>query len=139
MSNKSISATELATLGRCERQLVLNARYGKAASRTTQAARQRGDREHLLHHIEVQRYAKEPMATSDRRCFIATAVYGPDAWQTWALRDWRDRRLLPSPAGQILVRLYYATSPRIARLALRSTTVYRGLRFVLDRIVQWTS
>ncbi len=139
MGKESISATELATLGRCERQVVLDARYGKTTARSTEPDRRRGDQEHLRHHVEVQRYAKEPMAAGDNRCFIATAIYGPDAWQTWALRGWRDRRLLPSPAGRILVRLYYTVSPWVARHALRRNAVHRGLQLVLDRIVRWIS
>lgn len=139
MVRKSISATDLATLGRCERQAVLDARYGKIEARSTEPDRQRGNEEHQRHHVEVKRYAKEPMPTGNTRCFIATAIYGPDAWQTWALRGWRDRRLLPSPAGRILVRLYYAVSPWIARQALRRNAVHQGLRFLLDRIVRWIS
>ena len=139
MRDKSVSATELATLGRCERQLVLDAVYGKVAARSNQAARDRGDREHLRHHMEVQRYAQKPMAAGDRRCFIATVIYGPDAPQTWALRAWRDRCLLPSPTGRLLVRLYYAISPLVARLAMRQAALHRLFRFVLDRVVRWIS
>lgn len=139
MRRKSVSATELATLGRCERQLVLDARYGKTPARSTKADRQRGDREHLRHHVEAQRYATQPMATGDRRCFIATAIYGPDAPQTWLLRHWRDHRLLPYPAGRFLVWLYYRCSPMIASLALRHPALHRSLRATLDRVAQWIS
>jgi hypothetical protein len=48
-------------------------------------------------------------------CFIATAAYGAD-WQAevQALRDFRDRYLLPYAAGRWFVARYYELSPGVA-------------------------
>lgn len=48
---------------------------------------------------------------SDRRCFVASAVYGLDDPRTEELRRFRDARLLPSVVGRFAVRIYYFTSP----------------------------
>ncbi len=50
-------------------------------------------------------------------CFIATAAYGsPMMRQVGALRAFRDRTLLTTPIGKLLVASYYATSPPLAQL-----------------------
>lgn len=52
-------------------------------------------------------------------CFIATACCGAaDAPEVMALTSFRDRRLLNSPAGRWLVRLYYFISPPVASFIL---------------------
>ncbi|MFH2047041.1 MAG: CFI-box-CTERM domain-containing protein [Pseudomonadota bacterium] len=70
-------------------------------------------------------------------CFVATACYGSyEAPEVKALRAFRDKRLLPSPIGAILVRAYYRISPPIAS-ALRSRPWARRLvkRFLIDPVV----
>ena len=61
---------------------------------------------------EARSAYQAPGRKDDSRCFIATACYGncehPDVI---ALRSWRDRYLLRSSTGQLLVRAYYRLSP----------------------------
>lgn len=54
------------------------------------------------------------------RCFIATAVYGSEAWPTNTLRRFRDRVLLPTSIGRVAVDLYYIYSPYVAVLLGKS-------------------
>jgi serine/threonine protein kinase len=73
--------------------------------------------------------------SSSSWCFIASQVYGPDAWETNVLRQWRDDKLLPTAVGRAFVTFYYQVSPPIARLLGRSQLLERLSRIVLDRIV----
>jgi hypothetical protein len=56
-----------------------------------------------------------PTLPDEGGCFIATAAYGAD-WQAevQALRDFRDRYLLPYAAGRWFVAHYYELSPGVA-------------------------
>ena len=56
-----------------------------------------------------------PTVPDQGGCFIATAAYGAD-WQAevQALRDFRDRYLLPYAAGRWFVAHYYELSPGVA-------------------------
>ena len=65
-------------------------------------------------------------------CFIATAAYGTPLHEDInVLRKFRDEYLMPNPAGQAMVKLYYTTSPPIADLIRANeelrTTVRDGL------------
>ena len=59
----------------------------------------------------------EASRRSGERCFIATMVFG-DAWQTDALRDFRDAVLRPRPWGRRLVAAYYRAGPRLCGVLL---------------------
>jgi hypothetical protein len=78
-----------------------------------------------------------PPATA--KCFIATAAFGSaDAEEVMALRRFRDRQLVGTPAGDWFVQAYYRVSPPIAdaiadRPVLK-TIVRAGLRVMVFAI-----
>lgn len=77
-----------------------------------------------------------PSASSGGGCFIATAAYGRDmAPQVQALRDFRDRRLLPSAPGRAFVAWYYRVSPPIAELIRPHASARAVVRAVLAPVV----
>ncbi len=71
---------------------------------------------------------------SDRRCFVASAVYGLDDPRTDALRAFRDRSLMPSTAGRALVSAYYRASPSLVSVLDRVPALRSPARLALDLI-----
>ena len=71
---------------------------------------------------------------SDRRCFVATSLYGLDDPRTEALRAFRDRSLMPSAAGRALVSAYYRTSPALVSVLDRAPALRSAARLALDLI-----
>jgi len=71
-------------------------------------------------------------------CYVATAVYGPEAPELDVLRRWRDEVLLRRPIGRAAVAWYYRASPSLVRwLGGRSRTrqwIRRGLDALVRRI-----
>jgi hypothetical protein len=71
-------------------------------------------------------------------CFVATVVYGDiNAHQVEALRRFRDKTLMSSNVGRLLVRLYYGGMGKAIAMLLRSgpSPVIKVVRKVLDKIV----
>lgn len=135
MSRKPrVRASDLASDATCEQRGRFDAERGFSRSADHQS---RVDRGTLMHaRAEARAHARPvPALASGRRCFVATALYGVDAWQTQALRDWRDRALMPHAAGRAAVQLYYAVSPALVRLARRSPLTERCARRLVDAIV----
>jgi len=68
-----------------------------------------------------------PAKGGDGTCLIATAAYGsPMHPYVTILRDFRDRYLLPSKLGRMLVDFYYKHSPFLASLIQK----HEDLKFV---------
>jgi hypothetical protein len=79
--------------------------------------------------------AKNQFATL-HGCFIATAAFGtPLAKQIDVLRRFRDRRLLPSPLGQLAVAAYYSLSPPIANAITTDERLRAGARKLVEPLV----
>jgi parallel beta-helix repeat protein len=56
-----------------------------------------------------------PLVQEPSPCFIATAAYGTPLHEDInVLRKFRDEYMMPNPAGQAMVKIYYTTSPPIA-------------------------
>ena len=77
-----------------------------------------------------------PRGGGSSGCFIATAVYGLDSWQVNSLRVFRDERLLKNSIGKMLIKIYYRTSPPIARLLNRTPRIRAVVKSILDKIVK---
>ncbi|WP_226383028.1 CFI-box-CTERM domain-containing protein [Burkholderia savannae] len=114
----------------CEQKATFDRQYGDARPLSVRAKAAAGTFEHIRFQVEGQ-----TRAAVDRRCFIATAVYGEHARETNFLRSWRDRVLLSSLVGRLLTRCYYAMSPCVARALERSPRAARVVRVGLDRVV----
>lgn len=133
---RRVSASDLATLGRCERQAMYRShRYPEQADPQMDAARERGEAEHARRHQVV---TAPTMTGGVRRepCFIASAVYGDVAWQTKLLRSWRDRVLLPHWWGKVLVSVYYRLSPPVVTAIRTWPRLQQFTRTVLNRFIR---
>ena len=121
--DRSVSASELAQMGRCERLVVFEHVHGRRRTESQQRDRKRG----LRAHEQFEHEGLDAMsAAAPRRghCFIATCVFG-DGWQTRTLRRFRDEVLRPRPWGRWLIRRYYLAGPGLC-VVLRGRPVLRG-------------
>ncbi|WP_236610731.1 CFI-box-CTERM domain-containing protein [Verminephrobacter aporrectodeae] len=124
--------TDIVATVYCEQKAVFDAKRGEAQPPQVHAKAAAGTFEHLRFQAEGH-----TRVAIDRRCFIATAIYGSDAPETDFLRDWRDRVLTPNRHGRALVRAYYAISPRLLPILSCSQFVAGTVRVVLDRLLRW--
>ena len=124
-----VSATELAEMGFCEKRVQLAHLYGDQATPEQRQAMARGQVAH-------QRYLEEGLAaTADRRCFVATFVFGPDARETQLLRAYRDSVLLRRRWGRALVAAYYQVAPTVCRMLACSPVAAAGVRVLLRMLI----
>ena len=131
VAKDSVSATALSKMVVCEQQAYLESQGVKPGKLTPEQKRSlsHGDKVHAKHHRDVTRY-------QDSRCFIASAVYGPDAHQTNVLRSFRDQALMPRRIGRALTSVYYWMSPPLARLVSTRPRLKATAKKLLDRIVR---
>lgn len=127
------SITDIVATVYCEQKLVFDRTHGRATPLSVRAKAAAGTFEHLRFQAEGQ-----TRAAFDKRCFIATQVYGGDARETQFLRAWRDQVLLRCPAGRLLAMIYYQVSPWLIpvlrRVPLLERLVRRGLDTLLRRL-----
>jgi hypothetical protein len=123
-----VSATELAEMGFCEKRVQLAHLHGKQATAEQRRAMARG----LVAH---RRYFDEGMAsTSDRRCFVSTCVFGPDAVETHVLRAYRDVVLMRRLWGRWAVAMYYWAAPAVCVILNSSPTAATAVRGLLRSV-----
>lgn len=115
----------------CEQKVAFDRERGDARPLEVRAKAAAGTFERLRFQVEGQ-----TRAAIDRRCFIATAIYGPDAAETNFLRAWRDRVLMPAMVGRLFVRAYYAVSPGLVPLLCRSRCAATAVRAGLNALLR---
>jgi len=101
-SDAIVSASELAQMGRCEQLVLFEHRHGQRRLLHQEAARRQG----LAAH---ERFEQEGLAVRSAglrragRCFVASLLFG-EAWQTQALRQFRDKVLRPRGTSDLQMR-----------------------------------
>lgn len=111
---RKIPVTEFAKMGYCETLLVLNKKHksGDQSCRDEEAIN-RGNKEHDAFDARVKKQHVPYRPTADKRCFIASCVYGQEHPTTERLRQFRDHSLKRTAPGRALIALYYRVSPHI--------------------------
>ena len=124
-----VSASDLAQMGRCEQLVVFEHRHGQRRLPHQEAARRAG----LAAH---ERFEQEGLAVRSAglrhtgRCFVASLLFS-EAWQTRALRRFREKVLRPRAWGRGLIRLYYRGAPWVCVVLGRWPLLRRPVRAVL--------
>ena len=127
---RTISATELAEMGVCEKKIRFRQLLGRRqVSKQREEAQREGTHDHETMHRASANESKSP-------CFIATAIYGIDAAETDLLRRFRDTRLLPHWWGKLAVAIYYRASPRFVLFLTGSPLIAKFVKSRLDKLIQ---
>ena len=123
-----VSASDLARMGYCERQVAFDAAYGRRSTKPQEHARERGLKAHADFYAESQRIADA--SETKGRCFVATLALG-ECDETRALRAFRDLYLRRSVLGRWLIGTYYSVSPMLCTWLKPKPTVLNSLRPIL--------
>lgn len=131
--NHSVAATDLAKIGSCE-NIVLNKSQGRKIKLSSASKRsiRAGNKAHNSHERNTGEFQGE-----DKRCFVATEIYGPEAEETRALRQYRDTQLLSRWYGRVLTRCYYALSPMMVNTIRFLPSLRAPVVRVLNSIVYY--
>ena len=113
---RRVAVSERAQLLRCEQDMLFDRQYGQRPMPERVRGARQGRDAHRQHDQQTQRYQGR---SADRRCFVATAIYGENAEQTETLRAWRDTMLQPSWLGRFLIGCYYRLSPWLVSILER--------------------
>lgn len=128
-----VSASELARMGYCERQVAFDATHGQRATVEQLQARERGLKAHADFFNESRRIAAN--SATKGRCFIATLALG-ECDDTRALRAFRDLYLRRSVFGRWLVGSYYRISPTLCHWLAPRPLVIKPVRWLLKRLAR---
>jgi hypothetical protein len=131
--NEFVSASELARMGYCERQVAFDASHGRRATAEQERARDRGLKAHADFYEESRRVTAA--SATKGRCFIATLALG-ECDDTRALRAFRDLYLRRSACGRWLVGTYYTTSPALCAWLETRPRAIQALRLPLKGLAR---
>lgn len=91
-----------------------------------------------LSEISSQEICPLTLEESGGGCFVATAAYSSSSHPDLdTFRKFRDRTLLTSPFGRLLVSVYYQISPQLAQYVNRSFYLKKIVRFLLEKLASF--
>ena len=128
-----VSASDLARMVYCERQVAFDASHGQHVTVEQERARDCGLKAHAAFYDESRRIAAA--SATKGRCFIATLALG-ECDDTRVLRAFRDLYLRRSACGRWLVGTYYATSPALCAWLETRPSAIRALRWLLKGLAR---
>lgn len=79
---------------------------------------------------------REILPIEDKKCFIATVVYGSDSPEIAKLRQWRDDWLIKYAIGRLFVKYYYKIGPVIAHYISKSKFSKKIVKTILDILIK---
>ena len=119
--SKWVSASDVGRASYCPHYLELKEKRTKPSQESIEA-RAKGE----VSHEELNLQAE------DRRCFVATHLYGSDHPNTCLLRGYRDQRLASHTTGRVFITVYYAISPYLVIAARKLPLISRFMRYFVD-------
>ena len=120
-----VSASKIGRASYCPHYLELENK-GAAVSKQAQQARIKGD----IEHDKINKQAE------DKRCYVASHLYGINDPRTQMLREFRDDHLLKSRMGRVFIAVYYGLSPFAVTLARKNKPIDTGLSKVVGMITK---
>jgi len=133
-SERFVSAKDLAEMGFCEKRVLLAHKHGQRITPVQERRAERGRRAHEQYYLEG--LAAAGGTSADRRCFVATCLFGERAWQTIVLRCYRDEVLLQARLGRRLVAAYYRFAPWGCRVLARASWLQPLARAVVGTLAR---
>lgn len=121
-----VNASEVGQAKFCPHSLYLQ-KHGFKPNREASIVMRKGTQQHA-------RSAQKAIVVEDKRCYIATALYGVDHPNTIALRQWRDTHLTPQWWGRLITNGYYGFSPLLTKCFGHTRTFRRVVKWLIKRI-----
>lgn len=119
---KRISVTHLINITKCENQTMLDMVYKPTVDKEIKNRQTMGIKDHKKFENLNNKYAnntskviEEMNKSNDKRCYIATAIFGAYSEETLLLRRWRDDTLKRTLFGRLFIKVYYKVSPLLLR------------------------
>ncbi|MDA7742069.1 hypothetical protein N8865_00555 [Francisellaceae bacterium] len=143
---RRVNATELSKMTFCEQKLVYEDKKPNFKPKFSNRANKKAyKKKEASHKIRVKQgnqihenHQKYNMA-KDKRCFIASCIYGEDAWQTELLRQYRDERMAKAWHGRLFIKCYYSISPIAVKIIERVQPLKNVVKIALNKIVRCLS
>jgi len=124
-SKQWVSASDVGRAAYCPHYLELKHK-GVKPSKEALIARAKGEQSHERFNQQAE----------DKRCYVATYLYGDDDVRTQDLRRFRDQHLAGHLMGQWFIRIYYRLSPSLVSVSKRVPAVNYLAKSLVDAVVK---